>query len=42
MFDQHVIEPFLVTKTVLENAVSTAVLILTANVAILNINNFME
>lgn len=42
MFKKHVIEPFLVTKTVLENAASTAVLILTANVAILNMNNFMD
>ena len=42
ILSRHVIEPFLVTKTVLENAVSTAVLILTANVAILNMNNFMN
>ena len=42
MFERKVIEPFLVTKTVIENAVSTAVLILTANVAILNMNNFMD
>lgn len=40
MLKAGVIEPFLVTKTVLENAVSTAALILSANVAILNNNVF--
>jgi len=36
MMNAGVIEPFLVTKTVLQNAVSTASLILTANAAIIN------
>ena len=40
MYNAGVIEPFLVTKTVLENAVSTASLVLTADVAILNMSNF--
>ena len=40
MYNSGVIEPFLVTKTVLENAVSTASLVLTADVAILNMSNF--
>ena len=40
MYNTGVIEPFLVTKTVLENAVSTASLVLTADVAILNMSNF--
>lgn len=40
MYNIGVIEPFLVTKTVLENAVSTASLVLTADVAILNMSNF--
>jgi chaperonin GroEL len=36
-----VYEPFLVVKTVLENAISTAALVLTTDVAILNFNNFL-
>ena len=40
MYNYGVIEPFLVVKTVLENAVSTASLVLTADVAILNMSNF--
>ncbi|MDO4465416.1 MAG: TCP-1/cpn60 chaperonin family protein [Bacillota bacterium] len=40
MFDNGVIEPFLVTKTVLQNAVSTASLILTADAAVLNMITF--
>lgn len=40
MFDNGIIEPFLVTKTVLENAVSTASLVLTADVAIVNTNEY--
>lgn len=40
MYNSGVIEPFLVVKTVLENAVSTASLVLTADVAILNMSNF--
>lgn len=39
MLDKGVVEPFLVLKTVLKNALSTASLVLTAEVAILNINN---
>jgi chaperonin GroEL len=39
--DQGVYEPFLVVKTVLENAISTAALVLTTDVAILNFNNFL-
>jgi chaperonin GroEL len=35
-----VYEPFLVVKTVLENAISTAALVLTTDVAILNMSNF--
>ena len=42
MLNAGIIEPFLVTKTVLENAVSTASLILTSDVTILNMNNFMN
>lgn len=41
MLKKSVIEPFLVTKTVLENAVSTASMILTTDVAIVN-NNYMN
>ena len=41
MIRNGVIEPFLVTKTVLENAISTASMILTADVAILN-NPYMN
>ena len=40
MYKKGIIEPFLVTKTVLENAISTASLVLTADVAILNMSNF--
>ena len=40
MYKEGIIEPFLVTKTVLENAISTASLVLTADVAILNMSNF--
>ena len=40
MYENGIIEPFLVTKTVLENAVSTASLVLTADVAIVNMSNF--
>ena len=41
--DETVIEPFLVTKISLENAVSTASMILTADVAIIgNTNNYMN
>lgn len=41
--DETVIEPFLVTKISLENAVSTASMILTADVAIIgSINNYMN
>lgn len=38
-----VLEPFLVAKTTLENAISTASMLLTADVAIINMNNdYME
>lgn len=41
--DETIIEPFLVTKISLENAVSTASMILTADVAIIgNTNNYMN
>lgn len=41
LMNQGVYEPFLVVKTVLENAISTAALVLTTDVAILNFNNFL-
>ena len=37
---RDVIEPFLVIKTVLQNAISTAALVLTTDVAIINMSNF--
>lgn len=39
MFENGVVEPFLVAKTTLENAISTASMILTSDVAIINMNN---
>lgn len=42
MINEGVIEPFLVTKTVLENAVATASLILTADVAIVNVKSYLD
>ena len=41
LMNQGIYEPFLVVKTVLENAISTAALVLTTDVAILNFNNFL-
>ena len=41
LMNQGIYEPFLVIKTVLENAISTAALVLTTDVAILNFNNFL-
>lgn len=40
MYAAGIIEPFLVTKVVLENAISTASLVLTADVAIINMSNY--
>ena len=42
MIREGVIDPFLVEKTVIENAVTTASLIITANVAIVNMNTYLE
>ena len=42
MISNGVIEPFLVEKTMIENAISTASLILTASVAIVNMNTYLE
>ena len=42
MIENGVIDPFLVEKTVIENAIATASLILTANVAIVNMNTYLE
>lgn len=42
MINEGVIEPFLVEKTVIENAISTASLILTADVAIVNMNTYLN
>ncbi len=39
MFNNGIIEPFFVAKTTLENAISTASMILTSDVAIINMNN---
>jgi chaperonin GroEL len=41
LMNQGIYEPFLVVKTVLENAISTAALVLTTDVAILHFNNFL-
>jgi chaperonin GroEL len=41
LMNQGIYEPFLVVKTVLENAISTAALVLTTDVAILNFKNFL-
>lgn len=40
MYKEGVIEPYHVTRTVIENAISTASLVLTADVAIVNVNNY--
>jgi len=42
MMKKGIIEPFLVEKTIIENAVTTACLILTCGVAIVNMNNYLE
>ena len=42
MIKNGVIDPFLVEKTVIENAIATASLILTANVAIVNMNTYLD
>ena len=42
MIENGVIDPFLVEKTVIENAIATASLILTANVAIVNMNTYLD
>ena len=40
LYQQNIIEPYLVVKTALENAVNIAVTILTCDCAILPFNNF--